>query len=323
MQTMDILKQDADVWDRFTRKEECEACDRDRHDRFPHYRSRHRDVFVPRASQMLVESGFQCEYPESQPFAVCLTHDIDTVYYPLLSKGFEIVKALKNGDLSRAGQIIPQLRSKKRPGWNFKEIADLEEAYGTRSSFYFLTLEKGDEGYAYAIEDLEQEMCTLQDRGWEVGLHGGFEAYRDLGSLKREKQNLEKVLNRKVTGYRNHYLKFRVPDTWELLEKAGFQYDTTLGYSDCIGFRNGMCHPFRPFNLKTNREMEILEIPLMLMDRTLIQYMQLTMEQAWDQTERLLETVEQYHGTINILWHNTFMEGDELRFYRKILEVLP
>lgn len=57
--------------------------------------------------------------------------------------------------------------------------------------------------------------------------------------LKKKKRRLEEVLGKKVVGYRNHYLRFRVPDTWELLSKAGFKYDTTFGYSDCAGFRNG------------------------------------------------------------------------------------
>jgi hypothetical protein len=46
-------------------------------------------------------------------------------------------------------------------------------------------------------------------------------------------------------------------------------YDTTFGYNDLVGFRNGMCYPFRPYNLNTASEVNILEIPLALMDGTL------------------------------------------------------
>lgn len=324
MHMIEILKQDEYIWDLFTRKEEYRRRDLDRHDRFQYYMSHNRGISTPQASRRLIEWGCHCEYPEAQPFAVCLTHDIDTLYKHFVIKGYQITRALKKGDFSGAARVIPQLRSKKLPLWNFGDIVTLEESYGACSSFYFLALEEGDRAYAYAIEDLEQEMCMLQDRGWEVGLHGGCEAYHNLEALIREKRHLEKVLNREVTGYRNHYLKFRVPDTWELLEKAGFRYDTTLGYPDCVGFRNGMCHPFRPFNLNTNRELEILEIPLVIMDITLLFYMKLDMNQAWEQTVRLLETVEQHHGVITILWHNRHMAvdlaADEVRFYRKILE---
>ena len=320
MQRIDLLKQDNEIWELFTRKEEYDNHSRDHHDRFLYSMSRHGDISLPRASGVLIEKGYSCEYPEARPFAICLTHDIDTVYRPLRSKILDILCALKSGDLTQAGYIAPQLCSKKRPEWNFSEIVDLEASYGACSSFYFLALEEGDRDYAYAIEDLEQDMGTLLDRGWDIGLHGGCEAYRDSEQLQREKRYLERILNRTVDGYRNHFLKFRVPDTWELLEQAGFRYDTTLGYPDSIGFRNGMCHPFQPFNIHTNREMEILEIPLAVMDRTLFSYMQLNMEQAWARMERILEAVERYNGVITILWHNMFMTGAPLRIYRKILE---
>ncbi len=317
---LELLRQNEEIWDLFTRKEECTGGDRDGYDRFPYYRSRHRDVSIPRASRYLMEHGFECEYPDAQPFAICLTHDVDTVYKPLSIKSFEIVKSLRDRDLPRVGSIIPQLRSKKLPSWNFQEIITLEESYDACSSFYFLALEREDREYAYAIDDLEQEICMLQDRGWEVGLHGGCKAYRDPERLLAEKRSLEKLISRKAVGYRNHYLRFRVPETWKLLESAGFLYDTTLGYPDCTGFRNGMCHPFRPFDLSTGREMKILEIPLVAMDRTLLQNMRLSPKQAWDEMERLLTTVEQHHGVITVLWHNEHMIDDSLRFYKKILE---
>ena len=116
---------------------------------------------------------------------------------------------------------------------------------------------------------LSQRSVKIIDRGWEVGLHGGHTAYLNAQEMKIKKERLEKVTHQPVLGYRNHYLRFKVPDTWEYLSKAGFQYDTTLGYADCAGFRNGMCHPFRPFNLNTNHEIDILEIPLTVMDGSL------------------------------------------------------
>ena len=317
---MDLLRQDDEIWNLFTRKEEYEKPDRDQFDRFSYYQSGHRDVFVPRASQMLVENGFSPEYPESRPFVICLSHDVDTVYQPLHVRGFEAAKALRERRLLDAGSIVRQLNPRKCREQVFEEITGLEDSYGARSSFYVLALEKGAREYAYPLEDLEQEISTIRIGGWEVGLHGGCDAYRDFESLVREKQYLESVLDRKVTGYRSHYLRFRVPETWELLERAGFLYDTSLGYPDCVGFRNGMCHPFRPYDLNRDREISVLEIPLVVMDRTLLLHMRLNPERAWDRMKRLFDAAERYHGVITVLWHNEFMTGDPLRFYRKILE---
>ena len=166
---------------------------------------------------------------------------------------------------------------------------------------------------------MEHEIGNIADKGWEVGLHGGHNAYNNLDEIEDKKKRLEKDLGKKVIGYRNHYLKFKVPDTWELLSKAGFKYDTTFGYADCVGFRNGMCHPFKPFNLDTNMEIDIFEIPLTIMDCTLFDYMKLDFDKAWDVTKMLIDIVEKHKGIITILWHNTYMVDDKLKFYEKIL----
>jgi hypothetical protein len=80
-----------------------------------------------------------------------------------------------------------------------------------------------------------------------------------------------------------------------------------------------MCHPFKPYDLKAGREIDILEIPLTIMDGTLDQYMRLDAGKAWEVTRRLIDATERCHGVITILWHNTYMEGERLKFYEKIL----
>jgi len=241
------------------------------------------------------------------------------VYRSALSKGYAALSALKNGDLAKALASARQARSKRLPFCNFREIMALEEEYGARSSFYFLALAPGDQDYAYDVRDLEGEIGMIADAGWEVGLHGGHRAYCDPQALAAEKQRLEAVLGRPVVGYRNHFLRFRVPETWEHLSRAGFRYDATFGYADCVGFRNGMCHPFKPYDLRAGREIDILEIPLTIMDGTLDRYMRLDAGKAWEVTRRLIDATERCHGVITILWHNTYMEGERGKFYEKIL----
>ncbi|MDM7920081.1 MAG: polysaccharide deacetylase family protein, partial [Methanosarcina sp.] len=205
--------------------------------------------------------------------------------------------------------------------WNFRKIMELESKYDAKSSFYFLALTSEEKDFNYNIKDLESELGFISDSGWEVGLHGGHESYNSLEDIQEKKLRLEKVLGKEVIGYRNHFLRFRVPDTWELLSKAGFKYDSTFGYSDCSGFRNGMCHPFRPYNFETGKEIGILEIPLTIMDRTLLEsHMKLDLENAWELTKRLIDIVEKCKGVITILWHNTQMQGENLKFYENVLK---
>jgi peptidoglycan/xylan/chitin deacetylase (PgdA/CDA1 family) len=315
------IGKDKERWDLFTKKEEYDPIFLDKYGRFPYYLSNHRNIFEPEISNFLIQNGLNPEYPEGKKFAVCLTHDIDFVCTGMLNTATKTLKALKNGHFVEASMLpFSRINKKWSPLWNFGLIMELEEKYGAKSTFYFLTLDSGNEDFTFSIEELDGELGHILDDGWEVGLHGGHEAYNNPTEIKRKKQKLEKVLKKEVIGYRNHYLRFKTPETWELLAEAGFSYDSTFGYHDCAGFRNGMCHPFSPYNLNKGKEIDILEIPLNIMDTTLFSQMHLDFEQAWNLTEKLILTVERQRGVLTILWHNTYMQGDYLEFYIKILQ---
>jgi peptidoglycan/xylan/chitin deacetylase (PgdA/CDA1 family) len=320
MEMHEILQKDPEIWDLFTRKEEYHSSLRDKFNRFPYYASNDRHIFEPKASKFLMENGYYVEYPKDRPFAVCLTHDIDEVYTSITTKGISAAKKFTKMRFNESFISIYQTRSKKIPLVNFEEIMDLEEKYNAHSSFFVLALDPCDQDYEYKIEHLEHDMGIIQDRGWEIGLHAGHQGYRDLNKLRTEKKNLEKVINHSVIGCRNHFLNFIVPDTWELLREAGFAYDCSFGYADCAGFRNGMCHPFKPYNLQNEKIIDILEIPLVIMDISLFEhYMRLDMGGAWELTRRLIDTVAGYHGVITMVWHNTTLAGEQRTFYEKIL----
>ena len=323
---VDLLKQNKELCDLFTRKEEYNPLILDQYQRFPYYLSKHRNILEPEVSKFLVENGLnlEVEYPEGKKFAVGLTHDIDIVYpyTSSLSIMYNAAKSLMQHQIKNASKtLFSNINKKWNPLWNFKDIMALEERYDAKSSFYFMALDKTDMNFNYNLGDMKSELKHITDNGCEIGLHGGHNAYNNLDEIKKEKERLEKVLGKKVIGYRNHNLRFKVPDTWALLENAGFKYDTTFGYAGCAGFRNGMCQPFKPFNLNTNKEIDILEIPLTIMDVTLYNYMKLDMEGAWKITKLLIDTVENYNGIITILWHNnTYMVNDKLKLYEKILK---
>jgi peptidoglycan/xylan/chitin deacetylase (PgdA/CDA1 family) len=314
------LREDPDVWDLYTRSEEYASTLHDRHGRFPFYLSRNRNIFEPVASRYLFERGFCPEYPDGRDFALCLTHDIDSVYSSLLVKGLKVFNDLRSGYFSDAKQSLIQMQTKRLPWCNFQDIIALEKDYGATSTFFFLVLDPDSEDYTYDIEDLESDMGMIVDEGYEVGLHGGHHTYINCDEIREKKRRLEKLLNEPVVGYRNHYLKIKVPETWEYLSKAGFRYDSTMGFADCAGFRNGMCYPYRPFDLRTNQVMDIVEIPLAIMDKTLFSYMHLDLDLSWKLIRQIIENVKQCHGVLNVLWHNNCMTGDYLVLYKKMLE---
>ncbi len=302
------IRQHEEQWDLYTRKEEYSPRQLDRYERFMYTYSTNKGILEPRVSKYLINNGYEIEYPDGKQFAVCLTHDVDEIYPPLKHTLLSTLTCLKKLDFGGfKQQAFWKLHGKeKSPYWNFQEIMDLEEQYGARSSFYFLATDSDIRRFRYNVDDLEGELGRIVDRGWEVGLHGGYYAYNDLEAILREKDRLERVLIRKVTGYRNHYLRFCVPDSWEILAETGFKYDTTLGYPDMVGFRNGMCHPFRPFNRNTGTGVDILELPLAVMDGPLFALSGI-FQNAWDTLKRCIDTISLQNGVLVVNWHsNTF-----------------
>lgn len=172
----------------------------------------------------------------------------------------------------------------------------------------------------YTTSDLASELGYIKDSGGEVGLHGSKAAHNSISLMKREKDEVEKCVGKNIESYRNHYLVISLPSTWRLLHEAGFKYDCTLGYADCAGFRNGMCYPFEPYDLERQDYIPVLEIPLAVMDGTVLDYMKLDHAQAWTVIEKLIEEARRVNGVFTVLWHNTYFSGKDLELYKKILD---
>jgi peptidoglycan/xylan/chitin deacetylase (PgdA/CDA1 family) len=206
---------------------------------------------------------------------------------------------------------------------DFESIMRIEEAFGATSSFYFMATDRDVHRFRYRIEDMEGRMGAIADRGFEVGLHGGYYSYDDPAAIVHEKKRLEKVLNKKVIGYRNHYLMFKIPETWEYLAQAGFRYDATIGNNRIIGFKNGLCHAFRPFNYHTGEGIDLIELPMVLGDFTLLGS-GLSPKRAWEVAKSLIDNVERDNGVATLLWHsdvfNASFRKDWVRLYVKVLE---
>lgn len=116
---MKLLKQNKELWDLFTRKEEYNLQILDQYGRFPYYLSRYRNVLEPDVSKFLIENGLnlEIEYPENKKFAVCLTHDIDFVYLSKLSIMLGAAKSLAQCQIRSAFKLLFKNINKKWNPW--------------------------------------------------------------------------------------------------------------------------------------------------------------------------------------------------------------
>jgi peptidoglycan/xylan/chitin deacetylase (PgdA/CDA1 family) len=320
-----MLKDNQQLFDIFVAKQEYSG-KRDKHGRFIYHFSNYKDVLIPIVSEYLMSKGFHVEWGDGYKFAACLTHDVDTVYpswrYTIFSslKMFSSLQ-IKNG----LNRVIAKVNMDKRknPFWNFNKIMEIEKKFNAKSTFFFKATNKDPANWIYNIESLKDELEHISDNGFEIGLHGGYYSYNNPQALQEEKIRLEKVLGKPIVGIRMHYLRFEVPYTWRMLKDIGFKYDTTFGYPDMPGFRNGMCYPFKPYDLFHEEVIDILEIPLNVMDNTLFH---IGLEKGWNIMKKIIDYTQKYSGVVTILWHNTTFDevfwGNWSKIYNKLLHYL-
>ena len=310
------------LWNKYTGIDESINSHRDLYDRYVASNSQKDHLFEPDVSKHLLINGLKPKYPENRRFALCISHDIDS-FGPRTEYLLNLLKSgnsLKEKWNSGVDLINNSLRKKNIVGDNgIEKIHELNKKFKANSSFYFLALQPGELDYNYSLKKLKEVTQGIFENDGEIGLHGGFNAYMDLEKVKQEKKLLESCIGQEVYGYRGHFLKFSIPETWKILEKLKFHYDTTYGFANQIGFRNGMCHPFRPFCKQENRFIDIIELPLTIMDTTLTKYMELSLKEQIENCKKLIDTVEENRGVLSLLWHNDNLEGESLEAYEAIL----
>jgi peptidoglycan/xylan/chitin deacetylase (PgdA/CDA1 family) len=264
-------------------------------------------------------------------FALCLTHDVDRVQkYKLKSEvrafGGLILKqhSLKKAADRLIDNILVVLQKRNDPFDTFDTILRVEQGYGATSTFFFMTEPDFNGGYRLDDPKVKKALNKVSDAGAEIGLHAGYYSYNNSKITSRQKENLTKNLNHGDFGCRQHFLRWKTPDTWSTQEKCGLSYDATLCFADHEGFRAGICHPFQPYDIRENRIINLWEIPLTIMDSSLFKYRKLTPNEGLAAIESYMNTVKKYQGILVLLWHNSFFETDINKgwtsIYKKILE---
>ena len=178
---------------------------------------------------------------------------------------------------------------------------------------------------AYNIDNKEVRSLikSINGEGWEVGLHGSYGSFKNYKRLKAEKQVLDKATGVKCKGIRQHYLRWEHPETWHHQASCGLQYDSTLSFSNSIGFKPGYAFPYRMFSDVGNKALKLYELPLIVTDSGMGSGSQ---SQIDKKVRGIVTQVEKNHGLITLLFHNDRFSSTEVtsneKFYTKVLKHL-
>ncbi|MGB3617264.1 MAG: hypothetical protein WBA12_04045, partial [Catalinimonas sp.] len=102
---------------------------------------------------------------------------------------------------------------------------------------------------------------------------------------------------------RQHYLRFRLPDTYRHLQAAGLRADHSMGFGRRTGFRAGVAHPFYFYDLLTETPTSLRVWPFAAMDTALL-HAGHTPASAVREVGTLADRVRAVGGHFCTLFHN-------------------
>lgn len=305
--------------------------------------------------------GRRPDWPGDAEFGVCLTHDVDNVSKhdpkqtlrrrllharlklqsnspnPYLN-GTGVVAAAKSlaGALLYSGRVA--LESGRDPYHQYERWLEIEDEYGATSTFFVLpertrTSHASDPKYRYddrVVFDgdrcsVAEMVSSIDDQGWEIGLHPSWYAYDDATELRRQKAALEAVTDSDVVSVRQHYLHFDPRKTPRAHDEAGFRFDATLGFNKNVGFRRGSSYPWRAVDLERHAVLELIEIPMAVQDVALFRDRGLALdpEKAIEYVRMLAAEVKRTGGVLTLSWHARAVADERsLRVYKEVLQAL-
>ncbi|HXB41419.1 MAG TPA: hypothetical protein VNZ49_12810, partial [Bacteroidia bacterium] len=94
------------------------------------------------------------------------------------------------------------------------------------------------------------------------------------------------------------------PETYKNLISCGVWEDYTMGYASQIGFRAGVCTPFKWYDMDAEQVSPLTVYPFAIMDATLKYYMKLNPETAVEKCAGIINEIKKVKGTCITVWHN-------------------
>jgi peptidoglycan/xylan/chitin deacetylase (PgdA/CDA1 family) len=249
------------------------------------------------------------------PFAVALTHDVDSVRRWTRRGVRGALARVKSGDFHDVpglARLPVHIVRRTDPNWAWERIVAGERERDATSTFFVLGANRHrlDAQAPQLYDRLRPRLLeTLRALGAEIGVHGSYLAADDAALLAEEAETLGSP-----QGQRYHFLRVDPHRNLAPLPSLGFSYDSSLGFADALGFRAGIARPFRPWNV------DLVEIPLAVMDATLDRYLRLTPHEAERRVAALLDRAADGGWSFALLWHPDRYEGAWGRLYWRILD---
>ena len=301
-----------------SRYEEYIAPKFDTHQRFKAKESlayKHHFLQLPLVDIWAMELGniIQKQYPEINytlsEYHEIHSFDIDFAYkYKGLSKFRFYKKALGNVLRFNFTELIKMFDQSLTDEYDTYDFIFQElEKQKASSIFFFLVAEKTgqhDKNLLPTSPDYQQLIKHINSK-FPIGVHPSYHASAINSTLQNETNVLSKISNQPIENSRFHFLKFKLPNSYNYLIETNILYDYTMAYANKIGFRASSCKGFNFYNLAENKATLLNVFSPCVMDVTLKNFEAYTPNEAIITIEKMKQAVKNVNGTFISIWHNS------------------
>lgn len=261
-------------------------------------------------------------WPDASRRIAAVSHDVDSIrkwtarrQLGVLAHAFRDRRAIGALGVGRRVFELVGQRLNRDPHRNLGTLRLLEAEAGV-SATYFIQMSQGaNRREPYAQYDwrnryLHGQLKNLRASGHELALHASYESADRVELLKTEVDRLATFC--RPQGVRQHYLRSN-PVFDDAYRSNGLVYDSTVGYSEFVGFRSGACHPYAMTPDQSNYFSNPIEIPFAVMDSALDAMAPGDLPAMARILTELSEVVEEREGVFVSVWHNHFLDGALIR----------
>jgi hypothetical protein len=252
--------------------------------------------------------SLKCKQPE---FKTILSYDID-IAWSFKNKGFfrNIGGFLKNLDIER---LKVMLGLKKDPFDAYEFMDGLHKNVNANIIYFFLlarSISKYDKNISPENTQM-RELIHATAAKYKVGLHPSWKSNNYQTILNNEKEALENICGKTIFDSRQHYIQFRLPETYDHLINTGIQKDYSMGYGSINGFRASFAGSFNWYHLKNEQSTSLRLFPFCFMDANSFYEQQQDAETSFKEIIHYKNECQKVNGLFISIFHNNFLGTDK------------
>lgn len=240
------------------------------------------------------------------------TIDIDSAWQykekGLLRSAGGFLRSAYHGDV-REMQMRSRvmLRLERDPFDTYGEQIAILREFGIRPVYFILFGEYGlnDKNIPVNNSPFHVLIKYIADYA-DIGIHASFRSSYHGSALKKEMDELSRVIHRDITRSRQHYLRLNLPFMYRNLAELNIEEDYSMGYNRQHGFRAGIAEPFYFYDLDNDMPTGIKVFPFAF---SINKFWRPDSQENLDLIGRIIGEVKKVRGTLVAAWDNEALSG--------------